>query len=135
PPTPRPATPPPTPAPGAGSGWLLSVDTGEQVAVTGPVLVGRQPEARPGEAVRHLVALRSADLSLSKTHAELRLDATGGLVVLDRGSSNGSVLLRRGAARELAPGRPTTLLAGDVLRLGDREVRISHATTTEPTAR
>lgn len=131
PPVPRAATPPPAPGPGAG--WLLRVDTGEQVAVTGPVLVGREPEGRPGEPVPELVALRSTDLSLSKTHAELRLDASGGLTVTDRGSTNGSVLLRRGAARELPPGRPTTLLAGDVLRLGDREVRISHGAAADPT--
>ena len=130
--TPAPApAPAPAPEPGADPGWRLRFDTGEEVAVTGLVLVGRQPEARPGEPVRHLVALRSADLSLSKTHAELRLDAAGGLVVVDRGSTNGSVLVRRGAARELAPGRPTTLLACDVLRLGDREAQVSRRGAAE----
>ncbi len=77
-PTPTPAPPVPVPA-GSGpseanrtvrrapvvtpsgppSGWVLTFDTGERVAVDGLVLVGRRPEGRPGETVRRLVALPS----------------------------------------------------------------------------
>lgn len=104
--------------------WRVEFDTGETLLVDGPVLLGRDPEARPGEAVRHLVQLRSADLSLSKTHAHLRITGRGRLVVTDRGSTNGSTLLRAGAARELPLGRATTLLDGDRVRFGDREMRV-----------
>jgi pSer/pThr/pTyr-binding forkhead associated (FHA) protein len=87
-------------------------------------LVGRRPEARPGEQVHHLVALRSDDMSLSKTHAQFQVVADGVLVVMDRGSTNGSLLIRQGVARELPAGRPTTLLDGDRVRFGDREMTV-----------
>ena len=75
--------------------------------------------------MRHLVPLQSSDMSLSKTHAQFQVVADGVLVVTDRGSTNGSFLLRQGAARELPPGRPTTLLDGDHVRFGDREMAVS----------
>ncbi len=46
--------------------------------------------------VHHLVALPSADMSLSKTHAQVGVAPDGALVVMDRGSTNGSVLVRHG---------------------------------------
>lgn len=104
--------------------WRVSFDTGEQVLVEGLGLVGRRPQGRPGEDVRHLVTLGSADLSLSKTHAQFHL-AEGALVMMDRGSTNGTVLLRNGVSRDLAGGKPATLLPGDRVRLGDREMTVS----------
>ena len=114
-------------APGrrAGPRWRVSFDSGETLVVEGLTLVGRRPEALPDEQVRHLVRLRSGDLSLSKTHAQLQVARDGALVVMDRGSTNGSILVRRGVGRELAPFRPVTLLAGDRVRLGDREMSVT----------
>jgi uncharacterized RDD family membrane protein YckC len=143
-----PATPAPTPTPvpvpsgvpesnrthrrapvvtpsGPPSSWLLRFDTGERVAVDGLVLVGRRPEGRGGETVRRLVALPSQDMSLSKTHAQVALAADGALVVMDRGSTNGSVLIRQGVSRPLSGGKPATLLEGDVVRFGDRSMEVS----------
>ena len=48
----------------------------------------------------------------------------GALVVTDRGSTEGSVLVRRGVRRPLSPGRPTTLLEGDLVILGDRTLTV-----------
>jgi pSer/pThr/pTyr-binding forkhead associated (FHA) protein len=48
----------------------------------------------------------------------------GTLVVTDRGSTNGSVLRRQGVAKPLTAGRPATLLAGDVVNLGDRTMTV-----------
>jgi uncharacterized RDD family membrane protein YckC len=110
---------------GPPSGWLLAFDTGEHVTVDGLVLVGRRPEGRPGEAVRHLVALPSQDMSLSKTHAQVGVAGDGTLVVVDRGSTNGSVLIRQGVSRPLSGGKPATLLDGDVVRFGDRSMQVS----------
>jgi uncharacterized RDD family membrane protein YckC len=121
---------PPASAPPAR--WRVRFDSGESLVVAGPVLVGRRPEARAGEPVQHLVPLRSTDMSLSKTHARLHVDAEGVLVVTDRGSTNGSILLREGAARELPVGRPTTLLDGDLVRFGDREMRVVREDPTGP---
>ncbi|WP_395691012.1 RDD family protein [Nocardioides sp.] len=131
-PDPAPAAVPPSPAPPprqrlghpllpeASARWRIGFDSGESLVVEGPVLVGRRPEPRAGEVARTLLALPSADMSLSKTHASVQVAADGALVVTDRGSTNGSVLLRGGVARDLPPGRPTTLLEDDHVRLGDR---------------
>lgn len=112
--------------PAAGlAGWRVTFDTGQSLLVEGLTLLGRRPEPRPGEPVRHLVPLPSQDMSLSKTHAQLQVAADGVLVVTDRGSTNGSVLVRRGVARDLPAGRPTTLLSGDLVRLGDRQMTVA----------
>ncbi len=117
-----PAAPPPGQAPAAR--WRVTFDTGETLAVEGLTLVGRSPEPRPGEPVRHLVPLRSSDMSLSKTHAQFQVVPDGALVVMDRGSTNGSMLLRGGVARDLAAGRPATLLHEDRVRFGDRTMTV-----------
>jgi uncharacterized RDD family membrane protein YckC len=136
---PPPARPPgarrravPTDAPPASSspaatGWVVELDSGERIGIEGLALLGRAPVARAGDRVRHLVPLRSQDMSVSKTHAQLEVAPDGALVVMDRGSTNGSVVVRAGVARELAAGRPVTLLDGDVVRLGDRALRVGRA--------
>lgn len=121
-----PPTSPPTGPPATGT-WRVSFDTGESFVVEGLALVGRSPEPRADEPVRHLVPLRSSDRSLSKTHAQFQVVPDGALVVMDRGSGNGSVVIRRGVSRDLTPGRPTTLLDGDTVRFGDRTMRVSRA--------
>lgn len=105
--------------------WRVSFDSGESFLVEGLALVGRRPEPRQGEPVRHLVPLRSGDMSLSKTHAQFQVAADGVLVVMDRGSTNGSILIRQGVTRELTAGKPATLLDGDRVRFGDREMSVA----------
>ncbi len=105
--------------------WRVSFDTGESFVVEGLALVGRRPEARSGEPVQHLVPLRSTDMSLSKTHAQFQVVPDGALVVMDRGSTNGSVVVRRGVSKPLTAGRPATLLDGDTVRFGDRSMKVS----------
>ena len=106
------------------SSWGLAFDTGERVVVDTLVLIGRRPEARTGEQGARLVALPSADMSVSKTHAQVMVAADGALVVTDRGSTNGSTLVRKGMPRPLTAGRPTTLLDGDAVTLGDRTMTV-----------
>lgn len=108
----------------AGPRWRVTLDSGESFVVEGLVLVGRRPEPRAGEDVRHLVPLRSADMSVSKTHAQLAPADDGVLVVTDRGSTNGSLLVRQGVARRLAGGKPATLLDGDQVSFGDRRITV-----------
>ena len=125
-PAPEPASVPPRvpsrPRPAAT--WGLMFDTGERVVVDTLVLVGRRPEPRTAEQGARLVALGSADMSVSKTHAQVVVAPDGALVVTDRGSTNGSTLVRKGMPRPLASGRPTTLLEGDVVNLGDRAMTV-----------
>jgi len=109
---------------GGPARWRVTFDTGESFVVEGLALVGRRPEPRAGEPVRHLVPLSSDDMSLSKTHAQLQVAPDGVLVVLDRGSTNGTVLVRQGVARELTAGKPTTLLTDDLVRFGDRRMTV-----------
>lgn len=117
---------PPTPAtqPVQTARWRVTFDTGESFVVEGLALVGRGPEPRQGEEVAHRVALSSKDMSLSKTHAQFQVVADGTLVVMDRGSTNGTTLIRQGASRSLGARRPTTLVDGDRVKFGDREMRV-----------
>jgi len=126
---PRPTVPPVTPAPGRrireATRWRVAFDTGEELDVEGLVLVGRRPEPRTGEPVGTLLALASSDMSLSKTHAQFQVVPDGALVVMDRGSTNGSVLVRGGLCKLLEGGRPATLKHGDRVRFGDREMTVA----------
>jgi uncharacterized RDD family membrane protein YckC len=120
----QPIPPPPPPVDPPGARWTVSFDTGESLVVEGLGLVGRRPEGRPGEPVRHLVPLPSKDMSLSKTHAQFQVAPDGTLVVMDRGSTNGSILVRAGVAKRLAGGKPATLRDGDRVRFGDRFMKV-----------
>lgn len=102
--------------------WRVVFDNGETFVVEGLALVGRRPEPRSGEQVHHLVPLTSSDMSVSKTHAQFGPAPDGVLVVMDRGSTNGSVLTRRGVSRPLAAGKPATLVDGDTVAFGDRQM-------------
>ncbi|MDF1604830.1 RDD family protein [Nocardioides sp. YIM 152315] len=115
---------PATAEPPAPPRWRIGFDSGESFVVEGLVLVGRRPEPRDGEEVRHLVPLPSTDMSLSKTHAQLQVAADGALVVMDRGSTNGSILIRQGVPRGLPSGKAATLVDGDRVRFGDRELSV-----------
>ncbi len=133
---PRPTAPPPGVAAGERTQprpasvtspparWQVTFDTGEQFEVRGLTLVGRRPESRPGEPVKRLVTLPSDDMSLSKTHAQFQVVPDGALVVMDRGSTNGSLLVRAGVTKRLVGGKPATLRDGDRVRFGDREMRV-----------
>jgi uncharacterized RDD family membrane protein YckC len=107
-----------------GPTWTVVFDSGERVEVDTLLLVGRSPDPRLGEQGARLVTVPSADLSVSKTHVEVVVASDGALVVTDRGSTNGSTLVRQGTPRHLSPGRPATLLEGDLVLLGDRTMRI-----------
>lgn len=107
------------------SRWRAHFDNGESFVIAGLALVGRRPEARNGEQVAHLVPLASADMSVSKTHAQFGPATDGTIVVMDRGSTNGTVLVRQGVSRQLAPGKPAALVEGDRVVFGDREMTIS----------
>jgi uncharacterized RDD family membrane protein YckC len=132
PPPPVPATmqpaPPPPPAPvpqpAVTARWRVTFDTGQSFVVEGLAIVGRGPEPRPGEEVAHRVALSSSDMSLSKTHAQFQVAADGTLVVMDRGSTNGTTLIRKGAARALGARRPAALVHGDKVKFGDRTMDV-----------
>ena len=69
-------------------------------------------------------------MSLSKTHAQFQVVPDGALVVMDRGSTNGSILIRAGVTKRLVGGKPATLRDGDKVRFGDREMTIARLTVS-----
>lgn len=116
-PAPEPA-PTPEPAPAPSPRWGLRFDTGETVAVTGPLLIGRDPDpaSAPGAEPHRLL---DESRSLSKTHAILTPTAHG-LQVVDRGSTNGSAVVRAGVETAAVAGVALAAAVGDTVRLGDR---------------
>lgn len=124
PPSPRvppvaPAPEPPRAAPPVPPAGQLRFDTGEVVAIHGPGLVGRAPRAAEDELVMHLVPIADDTRSISKTHFAVGVDAQG-LFVSDRGSTNGTSILRGGSAIAAPPDAPVRLVAGDRIVFGDR---------------
>lgn len=119
------AAPPAVQPAGQQPRWRVHFDNGESFVIAGLALVGRRPEARHGEQVAHLVPLTSADMSVSKTHAQFGPASDGTIVVMDRGSTNGTSVVRQGVTRQLAPGKPQSLVDGDTVIYGDREMTLS----------
>ncbi|QZN86002.1 RDD family protein [Cellulomonas sp. C5510] len=110
------------PAPAA---LALVLGTGERVVVTRPTLVGRRPTA-PGTAW-DLVTVPDPGQSVSQTHLEAH-PVEGGLEVLDRGSTNGTLLVDADGRRwSLPPGRPALVGAGWTLVLGNLRVAVEAA--------
>ncbi|MCY7400615.1 MAG: RDD family protein [Nocardioides sp.] len=105
--------------------WRVHFDNGESFVIAGLALVGRRPEARHGEQVAHLIPLASADMSVSKTHAQFGPASDGTIVVMDRGSTNGTLVVRQGVSRQLAAGKPASLVDGDKVVYGDREMTLT----------
>jgi hypothetical protein len=127
----RPTTPgaPPTVPPvaevppvrrlGPRTDWRLRADGGDDVTVSGRVVVGRDPRAADAAAGARAVAVDDPARSLSKTHALLEV-VDDRLLVTDLGSTNGVRIWPEGEeAIELESGRPTSVPEGAVLLLGD----------------
>ncbi len=104
--------------------WRVSFDTGESFVVEGLALVGRRPEARGGEPVRHLVPLRSRTCRCPRPTPSSRWSRR-------RPGGDGPGLDERvgrdpqGVSKPLTAGRPATLLDGDTVRFGDRSMTVT----------
>ncbi|HYQ77299.1 RDD family protein [Cellulomonas sp.] len=110
----------------ASSTLALVLDTGDRVAVTGPGLIGRRP-APGAEQWAHLVTIHDPEQSVSSTHLAF-WPVDGGLDVVDRGSTNGTVLLdAAGKPWSLPPGQPARVGAGWTLVLGSRRITVAQA--------
>jgi hypothetical protein len=100
----------------------LVFSSGEVVDVDRPLVVGRAPRARDGDAVR-LVTVPSPHQEISSTHLEIRPGGGadhGSAVVTDLGSTNGTLLVQPGLPPEdLQPGIPVQLVPGAVVDLGE----------------
>ena len=70
-----------------------------------------------------LLALADDAKSVSKTHLAL-VRSGNSLIAMDRGSTNGSALVRGGIERALVPGEGVESADGDTIRFGDRFAEI-----------
>ncbi|MFS0705642.1 FHA domain-containing protein, partial [Cellulomonas sp. 179-A 9B4 NHS] len=109
----------------------LLFDTGPRVRVVGRGLAGRGPRAEDGSDILHVVAVDDPSRSVSRVHLEFgpeapaHADDVAGVWVLDRGSTNGTVVVAPdGDARVLPPGTRAVVRAGWTVRLGERVVRV-----------
>ncbi|CAM5783378.1 RDD family protein [Cellulomonas persica] len=121
------STPPHPPVPQAVTRprtFVLTLDTGEAMSVSGPGVMGRAPRPRDGERCDHVVTIDDPQRSLSRTHARFGIDARG-FWVADAGSGNGTVtVLPSGQSVVVEPERPTYVPSGSTIRLGDRTVLV-----------
>ncbi|QLD11697.1 FHA domain-containing protein [Microbacterium oleivorans] len=101
----------------AGARALLAWDDGTRTAIYARTVFGRDPLRVSGVDA---VVLRDETLTLSRTHFELVPLETGGLMIIDRASTNGVVLTRGIDAVPAEPGVATVLRSGDRIELGDR---------------
>ncbi|NYI58020.1 putative RDD family membrane protein YckC [Cellulomonas soli] len=100
--------------------YVLTLDTGEALSVTGTGLIGRNPRALAGDPCDHLVTIDDPGRSLSRTHARFGIDA-GGFWVSDAGSGNGTSLTAPGHARMVVPpGQRVPVPSGSTVHLGER---------------
>ncbi|WP_203581047.1 RDD family protein [Microbacterium hibisci] len=102
---------------------VLTWDDGSRMAVYGRTLYGRNPATEAGAVA---IPVRDETLSLSKTHFEIGGDTAGAWIV-DRHSTNGTILVRDGGRIPLVAGTRTNLRAGDVLEFGDRRATVGSA--------
>ena len=122
---PVPATHAPAPqAPARPRTFVLTLDTGEAMSVSGPGVIGRAPRPRDGERCDHVVTIDDPERSLSRTHARFGIDARG-FWVADAGSGNGTVaVLPSGQSLVVGPDSPTHVPSGSTIRIGDRTVLV-----------
>ncbi|WP_152365542.1 RDD family protein [Microlunatus speluncae] len=129
-----PAAPPPPVSGGSAAdhhdprpldqGWRASLDDGREIEVSRLVLIGRNPQARPGEEDAQLIKISDETRTVSKTHLALGVDA-GGMYVMDRGSTNGSTATDLdGQSRPCAPGDVVQVDAGTIVSFGDHWLEV-----------
>ncbi|MFT3861919.1 FHA domain-containing protein [Micropruina sp.] len=113
-------------------GWLLVIDGGEPVALTGSTLVGRDPTNAAGQQ-HALVAVPDLTRSISRVHALLE-PADDCVWLTDSGTTNGTRAASASASggtvieRWLRPGERVPVRDGGIVHLGDRELRITRST-------
>lgn len=99
-------------------------DGAERIEVASTALLGRRPRPQPNEEVGAVVELTDPTRSVSSTHALLSWDG-GTLWLVDRGSTNGSWVVRPDGTRQRAEaGRPIAASAGGAVQLGNRTFRV-----------
>lgn len=105
---------------------LFLIDDVATYAIASDVVVGRDPASHPGyNGDGAILTLEDEELQISRAHVEIRLDGWD-VTARDLGSANGTKLRREGTDQwaPLSTEIPATLGAGDVLRIGPRELQL-----------
>ena len=119
-----PRTPPARPRAGGLAEWMLRLDDGRNVAVEGLVLLGRNPQPRVGEEDAKLIKVSDDTRTVSKSHLAVGVDVTG-LYVMDRGSTNGTMVTAPdGGQRPCPPGDLVDVPGGSVISFGDHWLEV-----------
>lgn len=106
------------------SPFLVTLDTGQVMSVTGPGLIGRAPRPVAGERCDHVIVVDDPERSVSRTHARFGIDS-GTFWVSDAGSGNGTTLRLPGGRVVPVPADQRVLVpSGSTIQVGDRGVRI-----------
>jgi hypothetical protein len=104
--------------------FLVTLDTGQVMTVTGPGLIGRAPRPQPGERCDHVIVVEDPERSVSRTHARFGIE-NGTFWVSDAGSGNGTTLRLPGGRVIPVPADQRVLVpSGATIQVGDRGVRI-----------
>ncbi|MEY2430665.1 MAG: hypothetical protein QOC92_390 [Acidimicrobiaceae bacterium] len=106
----------------------LVLSDGNSVPVDRDMVLGRDPLSHDDVVAGRAkaVAINDPELSVSRAHAEIRLDGWD-VKVTDCGSSNGTEIVRPDSpdATRLEPGQATTIVPGTKLVLGKYTVTFS----------
>jgi hypothetical protein len=105
------------------TGWMIILDDGRTVPLDGAAVFGRDPAALPGENGISLLAVPDETRTVSKTHVKLEPGADA-VLVTDRHSTNGVVVITAGVATRCRAGEPMVATSGSVVRFGDREMQV-----------
>ena len=99
---------------------FIVFDDGSTFGLDRSYLIGREPRP-PEDTDAELLILRDNNETLSRTHAELRLDGWT-VQLVDLGSTNGTYIWDHSFERwnQLAAGNPVALRSGDTVALGRR---------------
>lgn len=110
--------------PAVDSRWAVVLDDGREIQVQGLVVLGRKPEARPGEEGAELIKVADETRTVSKSHLSLDVDDRG-LFVTDRGSTNGlRVTPPDGEPQRCTPWEAVHLQPGTLVRMGDHWLKV-----------
>lgn len=102
------------------AGPRFRLDSGERLPISERTLIGRNPEAGPGEGPTDLVAIVDPSSSVSKTHLIVGYENES-VWVADRGSKNGTTVIDlTRTERPIPPGEWAFVEPGAQVRIGSR---------------
>lgn len=104
--------------------FALELPGGERIPLSGPILLGRNPSARPEQPDAELRALVDPRMSVSKTHTVV-VPGRRSLRVTDLHSTNGTTITdASGAVTVCQPGEAYVVEAGSTIGIGEFPIRV-----------